>query len=435
MADSARSIDTGSGTIETHEIRVRMRSTRTWAVEIQDDGEPRRIMLGHSPVLVGTSRSCGAVVRDPTVSARHCELSTSALGVSVRDLGSRNGTYVGGARVQDALAAEGTSITIGKTTLVCVTIDDDEVEEEAAPLPGLAGSSKAMRRIAAQVRRLARLSAPVLVAGETGVGKELVARALHTEGPRSTESFVALNVASLPRELVESELFGHERGAFTGAVSRRAGAFAEAEGGTLFLDVIGELPLDAQPKLLRALDGYEVRRVGGAGSGHRATARVVVATHVPLQDSVAKGAFRRDLFHRLEVFVIDVPPLRERPGDIAPIVRRLLAQMENEIGRRDLTPAALAKLTAYEWPGNVRELRNVLLRAADVSRGGKWLDADSVERSLRKRGPAMGASLICPDTAREHLVRYDGNISAAARAAGIPRTTFRKALKPGPHKT
>src|SRR6185436_14942739 len=141
--------------------------------------------------------------------------------------------------------------------------------------------------------------------------KELIARALHTEGPRSEAPFVALNVAALPRELVESELFGHERGAFTGAVSKRAGAFAEAEGGTLFLDEIGELPIDAQPKLLRALDGYEVRRVGAAGSGKRANVRVVAATHVPLEERVATGRFRRDLFHRLEVFVIDVPPLRE----------------------------------------------------------------------------------------------------------------------------
>ena len=144
------------------------------------------------------------------------------------------------------------------------------------------------------------------------------------QGPRAAEPFVAINVAALPRELVESELFGHERGAFTGAVTRRVGAFTEAEGGTLFLDEIGELPIDAQPKLLRALDGYEVRRVGAPGSGRRANARVVVATHVALQDNVARGAFRRDLFHRLEVFVVDVPPLRERPGDVLPIARMLL---------------------------------------------------------------------------------------------------------------
>jgi DNA-binding NtrC family response regulator len=434
MADSVRSFDTGSGTIETHEIRVRARPPRTWAVEIQDDGQPRRVMLGLAPIVVGSSRSAGATVFDPTVSARHCELIAGAHGVAVRDLGSRNGTYVGGARVHDALAAEGTSITIGQTTLVCVTIDDDDTEEDATPLPGLAGSSTPMRRVAAQVRRLAKLSAPVLIAGETGVGKELVARALHTEGPRRDGPFVAMNVASLPRELVESELFGHERGAFTGAVARRVGAFTEAEGGTLFLDEIGELPLDAQPKLLRALDGYEVRRVGGVGSGHRANARVVVATHVPLGENVAKGAFRRDLFHRLEVFVIELPPLRERRGDIGAIVRTLLRHMESEIGRRDLTPAALAKLTAYDWPGNVRELRNVLLRAADLARLSRWLDADAVERSLRKRD-ARPPSVFGPESAHEHLVRHAGNVSAAARAAGVPRSTFRKALKPGPRKT
>src|SRR5262249_15882330 len=145
--------------------------------------------------------------------------------------------------------------------------------------------------------------APVLIAGETGVGKELVARALHVEGGRADGPFVAINVAALPRELVESELFGHERGAFTGAVAKRAGAFAEASGGTLFLDEIGELPTDAQPKLLRALDGYEVRRIGAPGSGQRSDARVVAATHVPLFEQVQLGRFRRDLYHRLEVFV------------------------------------------------------------------------------------------------------------------------------------
>ncbi|MBS2018944.1 MAG: sigma 54-interacting transcriptional regulator [Deltaproteobacteria bacterium] len=435
MAESVRSFDTGSEIIETHEIRPEWEAGRTWAVEVQDDGEPRRVLLGRAPVVLGSSRSSGAIVHDRTVSARHCELSAGDRGVLVRDLGSRNGTYVGGARVEKAVAAEGTTITIGKTTLVCVTVDEeDEDMEPVPPLPGLAGTSRAMRRIAAQVRRLARLSAPVLVSGETGVGKELVARALHTEGARRDGPFVAMNVASLPRELVESELFGHERGAFTGAVARRQGAFTEAEAGTLFLDEIGELPLDAQPKLLRALDGYEVRRVGAAGPGHRATARVVVATHVPLQEHVLSGGFRRDLFHRLEVFVVDVPPLRERPGDIGAIAKKLLGQLESEIGRRDLTPAALAKLTVQPWPGNVRELRNVLLRAADVARSGRWLDSDAIERATRKRA-AVALSLIGPEVAREHLGRHDGNVSAAARAAGVPRTTFRKALKPGPRKT
>jgi DNA-binding NtrC family response regulator len=420
---------------DTVEITVG-RGQRSWALEVQDDEEVRRVPIGDTPLVFGSSCAADVRVRDRTVSARHCEVARVGAGIAVHDLGSRNGTYVGGARVKDALGTEGTTIAIGQTTLVCVAIDDEDDDELADPLPGVAGSSKAMRRIAAQVRRLAQLTSPVLVAGETGVGKELVARALHTEGPRSGEPFVAINVAALPRELVESELFGHERGAFTGAVTRRVGAFTEAEGGTLFLDEIGELPIDAQPKLLRALDGYEVRRVGAPGSGKRANARVVVATHVALQDNVARGAFRRDLFHRLEVFVVDVPALRERPGDVLPIARLLLGQMENEIGRRELTPAAIAQLASHDWPGNVRELRNVLCRAADQARGAHWIDASAVDRALHKTRRAVVE--LTRETAKDCLALHGGNISAAARAAGVARTTFRKALGgiegPGPKK-
>jgi DNA-binding NtrC family response regulator len=424
---------------ETVEITLSP-GTKSWALEVQDEEEVRRVPIGTTPVVFGSGRQADVRVHDKTVSQKHCEIVVAGPVVGVRDLGSKNGTYVGGARIQEAWGTEGTTIAIGQTTLVCVALDDEDDDELAAPLPGVAGSSKPMRRIAAQVRRLAALSSPVLVAGETGVGKELVARALHTEGPRASEPFVAMNVAALPRELVESELFGHERGAFTGAVTRRVGAFTEAEGGTLFLDEIGELPLDAQPKLLRALDGYEVRRIGAPGSGRRANARVVVATHVALQDNVARGAFRRDLFHRLEVFIVDVPPLRERPGDVLPIARMLLGQMENEIGRREITPAAIAQLAAHDWPGNVRELRNVLCRAADQARGARWIDASAVDRALRK--PRKTAVELTPETAKECLELHGGNISAAARAAGVARTTFRKALGgaaaqvgPGPKKT
>ena len=411
---------------ETLEITV-SRETRTWALEVQDDTTARRVPLCGKPLVVGSSKDADVRVSDRTVSSRHCEIGLVGARVVVRDLGSRNGTFVGGARVNEAWATEGTTIAIGHTTLVCGAVDEEEDEDELAePLPGVAGSSRLMRRIAAQVRRLAALSSPVLVAGETGVGKELVARALHTQGPRAIEPFVAMNVAALPRELVESELFGHERGAFTGAVARRVGAFTEAEGGTLFLDEIGELPIEAQPKLLRALDGYEVRRVGAPGSGRRANARVVVATHVALQERVARGEFRRDLFHRLEVFIVDVPPLRDRPGDVLPIAKMLLSQMENEIGRRELTPAAIAQLASHEWPGNVRELRNVLCRAAEQAREARWLDAAAVDRALRKtrRTPVD----LTPEIARDCLDRHEGNISKAARAAGLPRTTFRKLL-------
>jgi DNA-binding NtrC family response regulator len=314
--------------------------------------------------------------------------------------------------------------------LQCTAIGvDADLVDPGPPLPGIAGASLTMRRVAAQVRRLAGRVAPVLVAGESGTGKELIARALHEEGPRGARPFIAINVAALPRDLVETEMFGHERGAFTGAATRRVGAFAEAEGGTLFLDEIAELPLDAQPKMLRALDGYEVRRVGASGSGRRTNVRVVAATHSPLETRVASGAFRRDLFHRLEVFVIEIPPLRDRRGDIAPIARRLLAQMEGALGARALSSAAIARLLAHPWPGNVRELRNVLYRAADLAPEGGLIDAQHVERALRRKAGSARVPLS-PELAKAILSQHDNNLSAAARAVGYPRTTFRKLAMP-----
>jgi two-component system nitrogen regulation response regulator GlnG len=284
-----------------------------------------------------------------------------------------------------------------------------------------------MRKLADQVRRLARHALPVLISGESGTGKELIARAIHLEGPRKSRPFVAINVTALPRELVETELFGHERGAFTGAHARRMGAFTEAEGGTLFLDEVGDLPLEAQPKLLRALDGYEIRRVGAPGSGKRADVRVVAATHAPLEQRVTASAFRRDLFHRLECFVVNVPPLRERRGDIPAIARELLSQVAPQVGTKMLTSSALARLASHAWPGNVRELRNVLCRAADASVRATTIDSDDIDRALRRDRTIRPAGLT-PEAARALLRDSGGNLSAAARAAFMPRTSFRKLL-------
>jgi DNA-binding NtrC family response regulator len=337
--------------------------------------------------VVGTSPEAGLVLDDTTVSARHCALRVSGGAVAIEDLGSRNGTFVGGARVHEAQGQAGTVVTLGRSMLVVSTADPGEpLDPPGEPLAGIAGSSIVMRRLADQIRRLARHALPVLIAGESGTGKELLARALHAEGPRRSRPFVAINVTAVPRELVESELFGHERGAFTGAHARREGAFSDAEGGTLFLDEIGDLPLDAQPKILRALDGYEVRRVGGAGSGRRADVRVVAATHARLEQKVNRGEFRRDLFHRLECFVIYVPPLRERRGDIGVIAREMLRQLAREVGPHTLTAAAIARLAAHNWPGNVRELRNVLCRAADGSVDRSRIGAEDVDRALRREG-------------------------------------------------
>ncbi len=410
---------------------ARSAEERAFLLELQDEEGVRVYPLPRRKLTVGSGTNADFVVRDATVSARHCTLDVLGHGVSVEDQGSRNGTFVGPAKVAQAWATAGTTVTIGRTTLGFVEAPSDpsEVAADVTPLAGIAGGSAPMRRLAEQVRRLARHAAPVLVAGETGTGKELVARALHAEGPRRDGPFIAINVSALPRELVESEMFGHERGAFTGAVTRRAGAFVEAQGGTLFLDEIGELPLDAQPKMLRALDGYEVRRVGGAGGGQKHDARVVLATHVPLEERVLEGRFRRDLFHRLEVFVVEVPPLRARRADIAAIARELLRQMIPTIGKRELSSAALARLSAHDWPGNVRELRNVLFRAADLSVTTQ-LDVALVERAMRVRRPGEKQLELTPTLAKAWLAQHGGNMTAAARAAGYPRTTFRKLLPP-----
>jgi len=399
-----------------------------WVLDVQDEGGGQRVRLGATELVIGTSRGADVVVQDDAVSGRHCGVSVLGGGVAIRDLGSRNGTFVGGARVKEAWGGAGTIVTLGRSTLVLSAADGMDADE-ALPLPlkSLAGASALMRRVAGQVRRLARHSAPVLVAGESGTGKELVARALHEEGPRCAGPFVALNVAALPRELVESEMFGHERGAFTGAVSRRDGAFRDAETGSLFLDEVGELPLEAQPKLLRALDGYEVRRVGGSGTWRPRDVRVIAATHAPLEARVTSGTFRRDLFHRLEVFVVEVPPLRARKEDIPAIARHVLGEMEAELGRRRLTSAAIARLMVHDWPGNVRELRNVLYRASDLAVTSDALDASHVERGFRHPSGAPRPEMSA-EQAQALLAEHRGNLSAAARAAGYPRTTFRKLL-------
>jgi DNA-binding NtrC family response regulator len=400
-----------------------------WVIEVQDPCCARRVALGSERLVVGSGTDAGIVVHDATVSSRHCALTVLGSGVAIEDLGSKNGTFVGMARVHDAWGQAGTVVTVGRSTLLVTAVEAPEAEDAPGePLEGVAGASIPMKRLAAQVRRLASHSLPVLVVGESGTGKELIARALHREGPRRGRPFVAINVTALPRELVESELFGHERGAFTGAHARREGAFAEAEGGTLFLDEIGDLPIEAQPKLLRALDGYEVRRVGAAGSGRRADVRVVAATHARLEQRVAQGEFRRDLFHRLECLVVRVPALRERRGDIGAIARELVDQLAPAVGPRVLSPGAIARLSSHEWPGNVRELRNVLCRAADATSDSRRIEAADVDRAMR-RDPGALAKCVSRERAREIFRQSAGNLSAAARAAGMPRTSFRKLLQ------
>jgi DNA-binding NtrC family response regulator len=253
---------------------------------------------------------------------------------------------------------------------------------------GLIGESEPLREVMVKVEQMAPVSSTVLVEGESGTGKELVARALASLGPRRNKPFIAVNVGALPESLLESELFGHEKGAFTGAAERRLGRFELADGGTLFLDEIGEIPLSTQVKLLRVLEERELTRVGGTQS-IKVNVRVVAATNRPLREHVEEGAFRADLYYRLNVLSIYLPPLRERRDDIPLLVRRFIRELTEEHGRpfAGLSAEAMGMLVEYAWPGNVRELRNLLESMVVLSHGREIAPGD-LPRQIRDGGGA-----------------------------------------------
>jgi formate hydrogenlyase transcriptional activator len=289
------------------------------------------------------------------------------------------------------------------------------------------GDSPAWRATMQLVRRVAAAPTTVLLYGETGTGKELVARAIHEGGPRRDQPLVKLNCAAVPASLIESELFGHERGAFTGATTQRIGRFEQAGRGTLFLDEVGELPLDAQAKLLRVLQEREFERVGG-GRTLPCQARIIAATNRDLGALVAEGRFRADLHHRLDVFPVRLPPLRERRSDIPLLARHFLRKLEPRLGRRlrGFRPEAEARLLAHDWPGNVRQLENVIERAALLS-DGQMLDVPPLDvPAPMDPAPAQPASLL------EALDRAAWKITGprgAAAALGLHPNTLRYRMK------
>jgi DNA-binding NtrC family response regulator len=377
-------------------------------------------------VVIGSGPSTDVRVFDRAVSARHCTVGLENGQIVLQDLGSKNGVFVGGARVERAYLQPGSSFVIGRAIITSTPSTRQSLFDDAPPaaLPGVVGTSLAMRRVIGEVRRVANVKGPVLLRGETGTGKDILARAMHGIASRQGRPFVPLNVGTLPRELADSELFGHERGAYTGAHGAREGAFVQAHGGTLFLDEVAELPPDLQVKLLRVLEDGEVRPLGGRA--RKVDVRVVSATWAPLHRRIAEGLFRQDLYQRLAVFVIDVPPLRERRSDLPILAERFLGELQAEVGRRELSPSALAKLAAYGWPGNVRELRNVLYRAA-LGSGGRLIGSQDIAESLdRATGPHKMS--ISPDQARAVVAGQGGNVSAAARQLGVARSTFRGLL-------
>jgi DNA-binding NtrC family response regulator len=297
------------------------------------------------------------------------------------------------------------------------------------PLPGMVGRSAAMQQLAALVRRVATLRVPVLLLGESGSGKELVARAVHAVSKRAQGPFVALNGATLSVELAGSELFGHCRGAFTGAHHDRVGAFRQARAGTLFIDEVAALPLGVQAKLLRAVEESTVCPLG-SDEPVAIDVRIIAATCEPLDQLLARRAFRGDLYQRLSSCIVRLPSLRERRADIPALAEHLLAR--SEIGPRRFGPGALEELAAQPWPGNVRELGNVLVQAAVRSDSGRVELGDVLSALCERAGADCRAERLGPEQAHKLLGECDGNVSAAARRACLPRSTFRDLLHGAP---
>ncbi|MFN7146164.1 MAG: sigma 54-interacting transcriptional regulator [Myxococcota bacterium] len=393
-----------------------------WLTVVSGPGEGRRFRLRGGKITVGGFGS-RVVLPDGGLVKDH---------VKVRLLHGRTmiepgqgAAFVGPVRVRDIYPLyPGEELRIGNTEF---TIEWDVREDTpvADSFGEMVGVSDAMRRAFGMLRRMAAHHAPVLLIGESGTGKELAARAIHDASPRAGRPFVALNCGAITPTLFESELFGHEKGAFTGADARRDGAFQRADGGTLFLDEVGELPEEAQSKLLRALESGEVRRVGGSEPSFP-DVRVVAATNRGLAEEARQGTFRSDLYFRLAVLAVRLPPLRERPEDIPVVAETIAKRIHPDL---TLTADAIEALKTYAWPGNAREMRNVLTRASVLY--GRTIDASCLLFNPLDRdvAPATFTKTNAIDDAEREVVvdalrRANGNRSQAARMLGIARSSL-----------
>ena len=426
----------------------------------RDAGKSGQIAHGHA--IVGRVDGVDVRLTDPTVSQFHVELWATEGSILVRDLGSHNGTLVSGIALKHASVPDGTELRIGDTVLVVSGGARAVVERSKATFYGaLVGASPAMRELYALLERLARTNLSVLIEGETGTGKELAARALHEGGPRAKGPFVAVNCAAIPPTLAESVLFGHERGAFTGADERRVGVFEAATGGTVFLDEVAELPRDLQAKLLRALEQREIVSVGST-KARAFDARIVSATCQSVRELVNRASFREDLYFRLAQARVRMPSLRERTEDIKPLVQHFLSGIPwNVQAARAITSEALDAIAQRSFPGNVRELKSTVERVAMLAEGPtitgqdlafeRLIAADRSAQSSRSLAAAAGEPAATDDVAAplepfkeakrtvideferaylsRLLARAGTNISRAAALAGIERQSLRDLLK------
>ncbi|HEX3759832.1 MAG TPA: sigma 54-interacting transcriptional regulator [Kofleriaceae bacterium] len=435
-------------------------------------------------IRIGSMEDNDVVLGDDTVSRYHCRITQEDNGYVLIDQRSTNGTFINKVRIREAFLKPGSIVSVGQSQLR-FTAREEEVEIVPSPsdrCAGLIGGNPRMREIYSIIEKIAPTATTVVIDGETGTGKEVVAQAIHSLSPRSRNDLVVFDCGAVPPNLIESELFGHEKGSFTGAVMTRQGLFEQADGGTLFLDELGELPLDLQPKLLRALEQREVRRVGSAKAA-KVDVRIIAATNRNLEDEVRAGRFRQDLFYRLSVVRLHLPALHDRMDDIPLLVQHFLEigafnRKPNAPAVRGVSREALLALQAYPWPGNVRELVNVVERAVsfcdndliqlsdlpDYIRSAKPpppreivprraatspMSRDSaplVSMNPNAPAPAPPEELLAEGVtfkdAKERWVasferdyilqllrRNNGNISHAARAADIDRKYFRKLMK------
>jgi len=411
---------------------------------VTEGGDPVQAALGSRPLSVGADRRCDLILTDPQVSRQHAELRVSSDGIRVRDLGSTNGSFWQGARITDVVVPPNSSIRFGNTTVRLSAADVPTLPpSKRRRFGGLVGGDIAMRELFAVLELCGPTDATVLIEGESGTGKEVAARAIHDHSPRADVPLVVVDCGAIPDNLIDSHLFGHVRGAFTGAVGDRKGAFVEADGGTLFLDELGELSLNAQTKLLRVLEAQTVQPVG-ADRPVSVNTRVIAATHRNLAEMVEQKQFRFDLFYRLAVVHVHIPPLRDRPDDVAELIKHFYEGRAGVSG--PIEGENLDRLRKHVWPGNVRELRNVLERAWALSPAGATFQ--ELQLWLQAAAPASNDAGGVIDTtlpfkeAKERWVdqferRYlasvfdahERNITHAADHSGINRRHFRTLLR------
>ena len=439
---------------------------RRCKLEVATGGQVQEKVFDKDVVTIGAMDDNDLVLADDTVSRNHCRIYVEGDQYMIEDLDSTNGTFVNRVRVKLAYLRPDLVVTCGKTEIRFSPIDERVriVPSDRDQFGDIIGRDRKMREIYTILEKIAPTDATVVVEGETGTGKEVVARTVHTQSRRRDGPFMVFYCGAVPENLIESELFGHEKGSFTGAVSTRQGVFELAHGGTVFLDELGELQLDLQPKLLRVLEQREVKRIGGT-KPIKVDVRIVAATNRNLEEEVRAGRFREDLFYRLTVVRLVLPPLRDRREDIRHLARHFLENgnfnRDRSGGRRinQFAPGVLDRLSQYDWPGNVRELHNVIERAVSFAESDTIELNDLPEHIAWPRGvvgdPGSRTDISVPlpdfraaeidgtfkdakerwiasferDYIASLLRKNNGNISHAAREAEIDRKYFRKLMK------